>query len=351
MGEALGQVGISIITPFYNVEEYAAECLDSVLSQPFADIEMICIDDGSTDRTIEVLESYQAKDPRVVLVKQENSGPSVGRNKGLSIARGRYISFVDSDDYLAPGALEKSYALACGYNADIVHFNAETVFANTEYIEELQLSEDRVQRNLINNNYIRKGFEEHNTKDGPTFFSFIYSLGGYRTPIWLNLFSKSMIDKHQLRFLEGLLHADDPFTFKAFLSAGCVVFCDDVMYYRRFRPGSIMTTPIGRLNAVSRILGQQHMQEFIEEKAPEMDGNALRLARNYLHYRWQGIVKAYMKYLSDDESDAEIRGVFNSLNDYKEAVAPPPRQPGELTKAGKWVKDAVKKIKGIGRDR
>ena len=91
---------VSILIPVYNVENYLEKCLDSVISQTMNNIEIICVNDGSTDHSGEILEKYQKKDKRIIVVNKENGGLPSARNAGLEIARGKYIGFVDSDDYI-----------------------------------------------------------------------------------------------------------------------------------------------------------------------------------------------------------------------------------------------------------
>ena len=97
---------VSVIVPFYNVEEYLAECLDSILSQGFRDYEVLLVDDGSPDGSRAIAEEYAAKDGRLRVVTRENGGLGAARNTGIREAKGRYLTFVDSDDMLAPGALD-----------------------------------------------------------------------------------------------------------------------------------------------------------------------------------------------------------------------------------------------------
>ena len=97
---------VSVIIPVYNVEQYLRECLDSVTSQTLKQIEIICIDDGSTDNSLEILKEYQAKDTRIKIIRQENGGLSSARNTALKHCSGDYITFVDSDDYLRTDALQ-----------------------------------------------------------------------------------------------------------------------------------------------------------------------------------------------------------------------------------------------------
>ena len=110
---------VSVIVPEYNVEVYLAECLDSILKQTLKDLEIICINDGSTDKSPEILAEYAKKDSRIIVINQENKGPGSARNKGLEIATGEYVAFVDSDDWIDKDYYEKLYNTAVKYNAEI----------------------------------------------------------------------------------------------------------------------------------------------------------------------------------------------------------------------------------------
>ena len=98
----LNKPTVSVIIPVYNVEQYLSKCLDSVINQTFKNIEIICINDGSTDNSLKILNEYAMADKRIIVINQENSGVYAARNKGLQIANGKYISFVDSDDWIEP---------------------------------------------------------------------------------------------------------------------------------------------------------------------------------------------------------------------------------------------------------
>ena len=113
---------ISVIIPVYNVEKFLRECLDSVVNQTMRDIEIICVNDGSTDNSLDILKEYAAKDDRIIVINQTNGWLSAARNNGLKIARGEYIQFVDSDDYLELNACETAYKYALQYDADVVIF-------------------------------------------------------------------------------------------------------------------------------------------------------------------------------------------------------------------------------------
>ena len=109
---------ISVIVPFYNIEQYVSYCLDSILAQTFRDFELICINDGSKDGTRELLDAYAEKDSRVKVIHQENQGVSAARNNGLQLAAGKYIAFIDGDDAVTPEYLEILYSEAEKSGAD-----------------------------------------------------------------------------------------------------------------------------------------------------------------------------------------------------------------------------------------
>ena len=110
---------ISVIIPVYKVERYLPRCIDSILSQTYKNIELLLIDDGSPDSSGDICDEYAEKDPRVRMFHKENGGVSSARNLGLDEAKGDYIGFVDSDDYIAPGMYEKLVELIEDNNADI----------------------------------------------------------------------------------------------------------------------------------------------------------------------------------------------------------------------------------------
>ena len=142
---------VSVIIPVYNVEDYLCKCLDSLINQTLKSIEIICVDDGSTDRSLEVLKKYAIKDERVFVIQQKNNHAGVARNRGLEIARGEYVIFLDSDDYFEEELLWDAYSSAIETKADVVLFDAQkfdsqTGEHNTEYhyLKQQFLPQERV---------------------------------------------------------------------------------------------------------------------------------------------------------------------------------------------------------------
>ena len=127
---------ISVIIPVYNVERYLRQCLDSVCAQTAQNIEIICVDDGSTDSSPDILKEYAAKDSRFVIVRQENAGAGAARNNGLSRAAGRYLSFLDSDDFFEPDMLELSLNKIEEDEADFVVFQSDQYYTDEDKFKE-----------------------------------------------------------------------------------------------------------------------------------------------------------------------------------------------------------------------
>lgn len=113
------QPKVSVIVPVYNVERFLPRCLDSIVGQTFRDLEIICVDDGSPDRSIDILNRYAAQDDRIRVISQENRGLGGARNRGFDAATGEFILYVDSDDWIDPDYCEKLYAAAVGAGADV----------------------------------------------------------------------------------------------------------------------------------------------------------------------------------------------------------------------------------------
>lgn len=125
-------IKVSVIIPVYNVEKYLRQNLDSVANQTLKDIEVICVDDGSTDSSFEIVKEYAEKDPRFIAVSQKNGGAGAARNNGLRRARGKYLSFLDSDDFFDERMLEEAYNKAEETKADFVVFRSDQYYEETK---------------------------------------------------------------------------------------------------------------------------------------------------------------------------------------------------------------------------
>ena len=220
---------ISVIVPVYNVEKYLAKCLDTVLAQTFTDIEVICVNDGSTDGSRKILEEYSKKDSRIKIVDKENGGLSSARNAGMKIATGEFISFVDSDDWIDETMLEKLHQNITSLNTDIA------ICAVHQFDEEKQEIDDSCE-------YFTLGYfdESFNNKA----FSYVETkpfLLDVCVMAWNKLYRKSFLDECRVEFPEGLVFEDGPFFFSIFFKTKRVSIVRDFLYYYRInRSGSIL---------------------------------------------------------------------------------------------------------------
>lgn len=214
----------SIIIPVYNVEKYLRECLDSLSTQTFQNWEAVCVNDGSTDGSGLILEEYTARDPRFTIVTKANGGLSSARNAGLDAAKGDYILFLDSDDWLEESALQLL--------ADKLGDEDMLCFSGRRYMEEENKfnAPDR-----LNERRYRSGMEYYNDnalerRD----FAFVC--------VVLRLYKRSFLLDNSLRFKEGIYHEDNLFTPQACYFAKEVNVIDNCLYNYRVRANSIMTT-------------------------------------------------------------------------------------------------------------
>ncbi len=220
---------ISVIVPVYNVEKYLSQCLESIINQTFSDIEIICVNDGSTDNSRQILEEYKLKDSRIIIEDKANGGLSSARNAGLKAAKGRVISFVDSDDWIAPDMLEKLYN-------DMVFYNTDISICAVHLYDEISktVDDDDGYYNLskFNRTFDNRAFSYRDTKP---FLTDICVMA------WNKLYRKSLIDKVNAKFPDGLIFEDGPFFYDLFFNTDRVSVVRDFLYYYRInRKGSIV---------------------------------------------------------------------------------------------------------------
>ena len=241
---------ISIIVPIYNVEEFIADCLESILAQTFKDFEVICVDDGSTDKSGLVAESYAAKDSRITVIHQENKGLSGARNTGMDLARGQYLAFCDSDDYYHPDFLEKLFNIIEETKADVVC--CKLVPTKEKYtgifpnLKQINLDTE------ITNNPIMTFLTTNKIPTG----------------VCVKLYRKDSLK--ELRFLEGIYFEDVPFTTSLMMCIQKVVMTNLPMYYYYTNPNSIMRTSFTREKVESYIRLIRHIANETTLRQPEL---------------------------------------------------------------------------------
>lgn len=226
---------VSVIIPVYNVEKYLVECLDSVINQTLPDIEIICVNDGSTDLSPAVLSKYAQNDKRIKILNKENGGLSSARNAGLRIARGEYVCFLDSDDYIHWDALETLYAEASEKRLEVLSFLAETTYESYNL--------EKIRQDF----FPPKALSEE-VMSGQKFFAEALLSDTYRPQAWLYFIARTYLQENKLDFYEGIIHEDNLFTFLLLMSARRTGYLNKKLYFYRIRRDSIMMLPTGTDN-------------------------------------------------------------------------------------------------------
>ena len=244
-------VEISVLIPSHNVEKYIRECLDSIVNQTFEDMEIICVDDGSTDSTLNILNEYALKDSRMrVYENKENKGVGYTRNYLLSLAKGKYIYFMDSDDYLELDAFEKIYKLAEEKRLDMALFKVQHFNDKTK---------KEFESTYTDMNYLEREF-------GDRVFSF-EDVKEFAVEICVNLPGKLLRREliRDIKFPNGIVYEDNPFFLEVMIKTKRAYFLREYLYHKRLREESITTT-----NAESR-LDFIYILEFMKDVAKRYD--------------------------------------------------------------------------------
>lgn len=216
---AKDEVKLSIVVPCCNVEKYLEQCLESIVNQTLKNIEILCINDGSKDATLSIIEKYKKNDSRIKIIDKSNSGYGDSMNKGFALASGQYIGIVESDDFIEPTMFETLYNIAIKYDADVVKSNFWFYWSNPE-------------KNELHE-YFKK--EECNVVIKPSEYD-KGSLFGRKPSIWSAIYKRSFIEKNSISFLPtpGASYQDTSFTFKVYsLAERMVCLYDAFLHYRQ----------------------------------------------------------------------------------------------------------------------
>ncbi len=238
------KINVSIIVPVYNVEKFLERCLESLVNQTMKEIEIICINDGSKDKSDEILNKYSQKDYRIKIIKQENLGVSVARNNGVNIAKGEYIGFVDSDDWVDLDFFEKLYIAAKNNNVDIA---AAGIIRLHKFSKKFHLK--------FNNEIVTENVnEKFNLCDVPEL-----------SYVWNKIYKKEVYIKNNFRFEEGIFFEDVIFTPVVLFYTKKLVTVPNTYYYYWRNSNSIVSKHTKKINDDS-IYAHKKALKFIEEK-------------------------------------------------------------------------------------
>ncbi len=284
---------VSVILPIYNVGKYLRQSLDSLINQTLKEIEIICVNDGSTDDSYDILEEYKAKDSRIKVIHKENKGTGAARNDGLRIATGECIGFVDPDDWVKPNMFERLYNLIKEKNLDIA----------------MCMPDGFDEKNQINTPFpyfVDANFE--NIPDDKIFNWRDLSPFSYPMCVWNKLYTKDLFDRNNIDFAEGLDFEDHKVIFGTLLTAEKIFFIREKLYVYRFnREGSVLTDNNRRLI--------DHIEIFnIVEKLMKDTNTYNVLRKDFVTYKIHNLLY-YYSMIKDEFKEEYYQNMIQSIKD------------------------------------
>ena len=229
-------VKVSVILPIYNVAPYLEETFQSLLSQTLKDMEIIAVNDGSTDNSEEIIQKYRQLDSRVVSITQQNKGQSAARNLALQHAQGKYVYMMDSDDILqSPDALQVCYDYAEKNHADFIFFDGESFS---------EKGVDRISRNTKRTHLV----EEDKRCNGENLLHLVLDTETHNCVVWLLFIRRDFLERTKLRFYEGIIHEDELFTTMLTLSSDNIYCLKRSLVGHRIRTASTMGKHFSKRN-------------------------------------------------------------------------------------------------------
>lgn len=272
---------ISIIIPIYNVESYLDKCLTSVVQQTFDDIEIICVDDASTDKSGEILKKYAQSDKRIKILKHsQNLGQSMARNNGLHFSSGEYVLFVDADDILNPNAVHILYEQAVKDDLDIIMYSAHCAVAD-----------DCNETNINEMSYVWKG-EYSDIYSGMEFFSMALKNHENIGQIWNCMFRRELIQDNTIEFFPGIIYEDNLFFLQTMFFAKRVKCISNILYCYNVRPNSTMRKPITSYNLKSMVVLYCELLRFFKDKKFTMP-HQNHAVKQFISAVYEGLGKMY----------------------------------------------------------
>lgn len=325
---------ISIIIPVYNVEKYLRRCLDSVLNQTFADWEAICVNDGSPDNSADILAEYAARDSRFVVVTQKNGGLSDARNTGMKHATGKYIMYLDSDDFIHPQTMEIAHYMAVRDGSDIVSFNYDRAYRPRLMLRHfLKMDTDNVIPRQIHKKY---RLENIATRVADDVFKYATERSHNRwrknkkwlikhCQVWKNLYRRELIE--DTPFIKGLLFEDFPWWSAIMLKNPRVTITALPLYFYVPNFGGIVLSSKQLRIMQSLCAGVRESYRLYAEKADEY-----QMRRWSDEFRWYFIKWAFrkVKYLDNEDDLNAGRAYMRELETVGALDSPLPKWAHEM---------------------
>lgn len=279
---------ITVILPVYNVADYLKECLDSLLAQTYMDFELVVVNDGSTDNSLEIIKEYKDKFERIIVISQKNKGLSEARNAGYSSIKGKYTYFLDSDDLILPQTFENLVNLAEKNQLDLIKFDAHSFSEKNIKIQ--MTNYDSSGYLEINKLYLR---DEYLNKVENNFMP----------AVWMYFIKSSIILEYQLYFKKDILHEDEVFTVQLLQHCQRIMYDSNQYFQRRYRQNSIMTANVSKnkKSTQSKIEIIELFQNMINSNPTDNMYNQFVKSRQsdiftVLIFEKNGNIKPYLKY-------------------------------------------------------
>lgn len=259
---------ISVIVPIYNVEKYLEKCVESLLNQTYSNLEIVLVDDGAKDSSPAMCDSFAEKDSRIKVVHKKNGGLSDARNAGLEVATGEYISFIDSDDYVALDMYKTMITEALNNDAQVVECNSYVAYEDGK-IDVYKSFDYKLYTNNrdIIFDYIREGY--------------------IQTVVWNKLYRRDIIG--DIRFEFGKCHEDEFFTYQILAKTTRFVHTNEFYYYYVQRQGSVMNSSFS-LKQLDAIEGGLNRAKFVKENHPDLYFEQVKPLTFFCIYNYQRIL-------------------------------------------------------------
>lgn len=275
---------ISVVIPIYNVEKYLERCVSSVLSQTYPNLQIILVDDGSPDNCGKICDEYN--DPRIEVIHQENKGLSGARNAGIDIAKGEWITFIDSDDFVHETFIEVLHSLCVQYNVEVSQCGVVRGTDSSFPAEDIKVEEK-----------VWDFYKLYRSKNRD-----------YKTVAWAKLYKRSLFNN--IRYPEGMINEDEDTTFKVMYYAGKSVITNRHLYYYYMSESSILRSPKKHVNfdfvqifkERERFLQENGGKDLIETTKKEL---CLRLMLNYVSAKRDHIPQEELRKLLSEFYDTE----------------------------------------------
>lgn len=255
---------VSIIIPVYNTAAYLPDALDSICKQTLSSLQIIVVDDGSTDNSLQIIQDYAAHDQRIEVITQPNQGQGVARNHGMKYAKGEYVYFMDSDDILGLDCLETCYEYCKKADLDYVTFDANVI--------------EDIQQNQHCFNYERsEKIDAKRIWDSKEFFEYALTHMIFSSSVCLLFIKRTLLVNNQIAFLEGVIHEDNGFVVHMMLCAAKMQYLPICYFHRRIRSHSTMTNAFSMKNIRGYVTVAKHVRS---------------LARQ--HHEWEALINHFL---------------------------------------------------------